>query len=46
MKRRALSLALVGYLLILPALGWAWSGKVIGVTDGDSITVLHDGRQE
>jgi micrococcal nuclease len=24
----------------------AWSGKVVGVSDGDSITVLHDGRQE
>jgi len=41
MKRNALALVLVGCLLMLPALGWAWSGKAVGVTDGDSITVLH-----
>ena len=46
MNRNALALVLVGCLLVLPALGWSWSGKTIGVTDGDSITVLHDGRQE
>jgi len=46
MNRNALALVLVGCLLVLPALGWAWSGKVVGVIDGDSITVLHDGRQE
>lgn len=23
-----------------------WSGKVVGVTDGDSITVMHDGKGE
>jgi micrococcal nuclease len=46
MKRRAPELILVGYLLVLPGLGWTWSGKVVGVIDGDSITVLHDGRQE
>lgn len=32
--------------LMSPATATAWSGNVIGVTDGDSITVLHDGRQE
>ena len=46
MKAKALSLALVDYLLVLPALGWAWSGQVVGVIDGDSIAMLHDGRQE
>jgi micrococcal nuclease len=40
-------LALVLILLFLsPGLSWAWSGKVVGVIDGDSIKVLHDGRQE
>jgi endonuclease YncB( thermonuclease family) len=29
-------------LLLLPCLAWAWSGKVIGIADGDTITVLHD----
>jgi micrococcal nuclease len=46
MNRNALALVLAGYLLVLPALGWAWPGKVVGVIDGDSIRVLHNGRQE
>ena len=45
-NRKALSLVLVGYLLVFPALGWAWSGEVVGAIDGDSIIVLHDGRGE
>jgi endonuclease YncB( thermonuclease family) len=28
--------------LLLPCPAWAWSGKVIGVADGDTITVLRD----
>ncbi len=28
--------------LLLPYPVWAWSGKVIGVADGDTITVLRD----
>jgi endonuclease YncB( thermonuclease family) len=46
MRRNALTLVLVAYLLGLPCLGWAWSGKVVRVIDGDSITVLHDERGE
>ena len=30
------------YFLVLPCPSWAWSGKVIGVADGDTITVLRD----
>ena len=41
---RASSLLLL--LLIFPGLLWAWSGKVVGVADGDTITVLHDGKGE
>jgi micrococcal nuclease len=33
-------------LLLFPSITIAWSGKVLGVIDGDSIIVLHDGRQE
>ena len=33
-------------ILILPSLLWAWSGKVVGVADGDTITVLHNGKGE
>ena len=36
-----LYLALI-FLLVLPCPSWAWSGKVIGVADGDTITVLRD----
>ena len=37
-------LALSMFLLL--AIADAWSGKVIGVVDGDSITVFHDGKPE
>lgn len=46
MKRNGLSLVLVGHLLLLPPIGWAWSGKVVGVIDGDNIPVLHYGQPE
>lgn len=36
--------------LTIPAFAWAqtatWTGKVVGVADGDTITVLHDGKGE
>lgn len=31
---------------LTPDLCFAWSGKVVGVSDGDTITVMHDGRGE
>ncbi len=34
-------LALI-FFLVLPCSAWAWSGKVVGVADGDTITVLRD----
>jgi endonuclease YncB( thermonuclease family) len=34
-------LALI-FLLVLPCPAWGWSGKVVGVSDGDTITVLRD----
>ena len=34
-------LALILFL-VLPCPVWAWSGKVIGIADGDTITVLRD----
>lgn len=36
-------------LCIIPLLTtpcWAWQGKVVGVSDGDTITVMHDGKGE
>jgi endonuclease YncB( thermonuclease family) len=32
-------------LILLPSFSWAWSGKVIGVADGNTITVLRDKEQ-
>lgn len=31
-------------LLIIPALSFAWNGKVVGVADGDTITVLNNNK--
>jgi endonuclease YncB( thermonuclease family) len=33
-------------LLSFPCLSWAWSAKVVGIADGDTITVLGDGKQQ
>jgi endonuclease YncB( thermonuclease family) len=40
MKKRISS-----YLLI-PQLSFAWQGKIVGVSDGDTITVMHSGKGE
>ena len=36
----------VGYLLVFAANCCAWQGKVVGISDGDTIKVLHDGKLE
>ncbi len=33
-------------LLVLPALAADFTGRVVGVSDGDTITVLHNGQGE
>ena len=33
------------FILFLPSLLFAWEGKVVGVTDGDTIKVPKDGKQ-
>ena len=43
-KTAFLSPALL-FFLIFPCLTWAWSGKVVGVADGDTITVLRNKKQ-
>ncbi len=46
MKKTVLFLSLLLILLIiLPCHSFAWSGKVVGVADGDTITVLRDKEQ-
>ena len=45
-RRKILLLSLLlSLLLTFPCLSWAWSGKVVGVADGDTITVLRDKEQ-
>jgi len=35
------------YLVLLQAgAGWAWTVKVVGIADGDMITVVRDGREQ
>ena len=41
---RASSLLLL--LLILPGLRLVWTGEVVGIGDGDTITVLHNGNEK
>ena len=44
-RRKASFFFLLAWLLIVPGVSWAWSGKVIGIADGDTITVLRDKEQ-
>lgn len=32
--------------LFVPSSCWSWQGKVVGVSDGDTITVMHEGKGE
>ena len=32
--------------LLQAGAGWAWTGKVVGLADGDTITVLRDGHDQ
>ncbi len=43
--RRGLKLAVM-ILVLLPASVWPWPGKVIGISDGDTLTALRDGRDQ
>ena len=45
-KSRSFSWLLALSLFLLPATAAAWSGKIVGVIDGDSIRILHDGQPE
>jgi endonuclease YncB( thermonuclease family) len=40
-RRKAVFYILVAMLVAAPGLTWAWSGEVVDITDGDTITVLH-----
>ena len=43
---RRLTLALASLLLATPALAESFAGRVVGVSDGDTISVIHEGRAE
>jgi endonuclease YncB( thermonuclease family) len=40
-RKTALASVVIIYLLTSPCLSWAWSGEVVGITDGYTITVLN-----
>jgi endonuclease YncB( thermonuclease family) len=44
--KRATILLLLFVFLFTPSLCRAWQGKVIAVANGDTLTVLHDGKKE
>ena len=43
--RKAVFYILVAMLVATPSLTWAWSGEVVGISDGDTITVLREKEQ-
>ena len=46
MKRKPRMILLILFLLLaLPPSCWAWTGKLVGVTDGDTIKVLNKGKE-
>ncbi len=46
MRKAILATAVAGFLFLPPAMAAEFTAKVIGVSDGDTITVLHDNRPE
>ena len=43
LRTRSIVLCFISVLLLaIPGLSWPWSGRVIGIADGDAITVLRD----
>ena len=43
--KRTISILFIVGALVCPSLLFAWEGKVVSVTDGDTIKVLQDGKQ-
>ena len=46
MPRQVISLIFLMVLIFIPAMSWGWQGQVVDISNGDAITVLHDGREE
>ena len=45
-RRTRISFITLVFLLSLPVHIWAWSGEVVSITDGDTITVLNSKAQK
>ena len=43
---RLITLPAALLVFLLPSLAMAWEGKVVGISDGDTIKVMHGGRAE
>jgi micrococcal nuclease len=46
MRKIIKSITLLLLAALLPSICFAFKGKVVGVSDGDTITVMHDGKGE
>ncbi len=46
MKKLRLSFLSALLIFLIPLTSFAWKGRVVGVSDGDTITVLHHGHGE
>ncbi len=46
LSRLSIFTAFLLLAIAVPSIGMAWSGKVVSVSDGDTIKVLHDGKVE
>lgn len=45
-KTLKVSLTVMFLVLVIPVLSWAWQGKITLVTDGDTMTIVHEGKKE
>jgi micrococcal nuclease len=46
MARVKILSSLIVLILLIPLTVFAWSGKCVGVSDGDTISVMHEGKAE
>ena len=46
MKLRVAIYTIISLLLVWASYAHAWTGRVVGVSDGDTITVLHNNYPE
>ena len=44
--RAKLNIFIIFFVLVFPLGAFAWTGKCVGVSDGDTISVMHEGKAE